>query len=92
MVREIEVVEREVYVDELKKLVYSGSKVDEEALLRSCGIPEEYVGEVERVLKENIREEARRRGLSEEEWLIDALYRILIHMTCATPCGSMAEA
>jgi hypothetical protein len=93
-VREVEVVEREVCVDELKKLIYGGSKVGEElsALLRSCGIPEEYVGEVERMLKENIREEARRRGLSEEEWLIDALYRILIYMTCATPCGNVAEA
>ncbi len=92
--REIEVTEREVYVDELKKLIYSGSTVEEElsALLRNCGISEEYAGEVERMLKENIREEVRRRGLPEEEWFIDALYRILVHMTCATLCENTAKA
>ncbi len=91
--REMEAaVKREVYVDELKKLIY-GAGVEKEllTLLRSYGIPEEYAGEVERVLKENIREEVRRRGLQEEEWLIDALYRILVHMTCATLCENTAE-
>ncbi len=91
--REMEAaVKREVYVDELKKLIY-GAEVEKELLklLRSYGIPEEYAGEAERMLKENIREEVRRRGLQEEEWLIDALYRILVHMTCATLCENTAE-
>ena len=73
-------------VDELKKFIYGG---DEEikkellALLRSYEIPEEYAGEVERRLCGSIREELRRRGLPEEEWLVNALYRILIHMAYA---------
>jgi len=53
-------------------------------LLRSYEIPEEYAGEVRRRLRELIREVVRRRGLQEEDWLIDAFYRILIHMACAT--------
>jgi len=74
-------VRREVCVDELKKLIYGG-EVEKElaALLRSCGVPEGHAGEVERRLRELIREELRRRGLPEEEWLVDALYRILIRM------------
>jgi ribosomal silencing factor RsfS len=76
-----------VHVDDLKKLVHSGDEeVKKEllALLRNYEIPEEYADEVRRRLKELIREEVRRRGLPEEEWLIDALYRILIHMAYAT--------
>jgi len=78
-----EVIKREIHVDELKKFIYGG---DEEikkellALLRSYEIPEEYAGEVEHRLRELVREEIRRRKLPEEEWLINALYRILIHM------------
>ena len=73
-------------VDELKKLIQGGDEdVEKEllALLRSYEISEEYAGEVERRLRGNIREELRRRGLPEEEWLINALYRILIHMAYA---------
>ena len=78
--REAEV-RREIRVDELKRLIYVG-EVEKElpALLKSYEIPEEYAGEVERRLRESIREELRRRGLPEEEWLVDALYRILIRM------------
>jgi len=57
-------------MDELKKLIQGGGEdVEKEplALLRSCGVPEEYAGEVERRLRELIREEVRRRGLPEEE-------------------------
>jgi hypothetical protein len=77
----VEAVKREVYVDELKKLIYGG-EVEEElsALLRSYGIPEEYAGEVGRRLRELVRGEPGRRGLPEEEWLTDALFRILIRM------------
>jgi len=74
-------------VDELKKLIYGGDEeIQKElsALLKSYEIPEEYAGEVRRRLKELIREEVRRRGLQEEDWLIDTLYRILIYMACAT--------
>jgi len=74
-------------VDELKKLIQGGDEdVEKEllALLRSYEIPEEYAGEVERRLRGSIREELRRRGLPEEEWLVDALYRILIHTAYAT--------
>ena len=49
--------------------------------MRSCGVPEEHAGEVRRRLRELIREEVRRRGLPEEEWLVDALY---IYMAYAT--------
>jgi hypothetical protein len=86
-------------VDELKKLVHSNDEeVEEEllALLRRYEIPEEYAGEVRRRLKEHIREEARRRGLPEEEWLVDALYRILVRTAYVTlqqnsACCSYAE-
>jgi hypothetical protein len=73
-------------VDELKKLIHGGDEeVQKElsALLKSYEIPEEHAEEVRHRLKELIREEVRRRGLQEEDWLIDALYRILIHMACA---------
>jgi hypothetical protein len=76
-------VRREIRVDELKKLIYGG-EVEKElaALLKSCGVPEEHAGEVRRRLRELIREEVRRRKLPEEEWLVDALYRILIRIAC----------
>ncbi len=76
-----------LHVDELKKLIYGGDeeiKKELTTLLRSYEISEEYVEEVERRLKELIREEVRKRGLQEEEWLIDALYRILVRMAYAT--------
>jgi len=74
-------------VDELKKLIQGGGEdVEKEllALLKSCEIPEEYAGEVQHELRGSIREELRRRGLPEEEWLVNALYRILIHVAYAT--------
>jgi hypothetical protein len=88
---EAEAVKREVYVDELKKLIYGGD-VEKEllALLRSYGIPEEYAGEVGRRLRGLVREEVRRRGLPEEEWLVEALYRILVYMAHATLCAAEA--
>jgi hypothetical protein len=71
-------------VDELKKLIYGGEVKEElSALLRSYGIPEEYAGEVGRRLRELVRGELGRRGLPEEEWLADALFRILISMARA---------
>jgi hypothetical protein len=76
-----------IRVDELKKLIHGGDdeiKKELAALLKRYGIPEDYAGEVEHILRMQIREEVRRRGLSEDEWLIDALYRILIHMAYAT--------
>jgi len=76
-----------LHVDELKKLAHSGDEeVEEEllALLKKYEIPEEYAEEVRHRLKESIREEVRRRSLPGEEWLIDALYRILVRMAYAT--------
>ena len=71
-------------MDELKKLIYGGEVKEElSALLRSYGIPEEYAGEVGRRLRELVRGELGRRGLPEEEWLADALFRILISMARA---------
>ena len=71
-------------MDELKKLIYGGEVKEElSALLRSYGIPEEYAGEVGRRLRELVRVELGKRGLPEEEWLTDALFRILIHMARA---------
>jgi hypothetical protein len=71
-----------VPADELKRLVDGGDEeVRQEllALLRSYGIPEQHAGEVERRLRELVRGELRKRGLPEEEWLVSALYRILVH-------------
>jgi hypothetical protein len=78
-----EMIKREVRVDELKQLIYGGDgeiKKELLALLRSYEIPERYAEEVEHRLRELVREEVRRRKLPEEEWLINALYRILVHM------------
>jgi hypothetical protein len=72
-------VQREIRVDELKELV-RGGEVELSALLRRYGIPEERAGEVWRKVKELVREELGRRGLPEEEWLVDALSRILVRM------------
>jgi hypothetical protein len=71
---------KQIRVDELKELTYGGDvKRELLALLQSYGIPEEYAGEVEGRVRGMIKQELRRRGLPEEERLVDALYRILIH-------------
>jgi len=86
-------VRREVRVDELKRLVYGGDDEAEKklaALLRSYEIPEEYAREVGRRLRGLVREEVRRRDLPEEEWLVEALYRILVYMAHAALCTAEA--
>jgi hypothetical protein len=73
-----------IEVSELKKIVYTPSEhIRKELLeiLKICEIPEEKASLIEYALKEYIRHIIKREGLPEEEWFINALYNIYIHIT-----------
>ena len=74
----------QVSVEELKKSIHiPDEQIRKEMLeiMKLCGIPEEKAPLLEHALKEHIKNTAKRMGLCEEKWLIDALYNILIHTT-----------
>ena len=77
-----------ISIDELKKFVHAGNKEIEkeltEILLKICKIPEEKTEQLRHAIREYIRHIIKTKGLPEEEWLIEALYRIYIHATYAT--------
>jgi hypothetical protein len=75
--------EAQISVDELKKIAYTGDEEIRKELLevlKMCGIPEEYAPLFKYVMQEHIRSIIKREGLPEEGWLIDALYKIFIHL------------
>jgi hypothetical protein len=81
--REIPV--KEIPVKELIERLFANddSVIREElkALLRIYMIPEAYVDRAEAMLKEHIKIELENRKLPTEEWLINPLYKLLVHLT-----------
>jgi hypothetical protein len=76
--------QREMPVKELIERLYANdNSVREElnALLRIYRIPEAYVDRAEAMLKEHIKIELEKRKLPTEEWLINPLYKLLVHLT-----------
>jgi hypothetical protein len=77
-------------VDALKRLVEGGDEETERRLseiMSRLGIPEQYKDRVRNMLKDLIRGELIKRGVKDELWLIDALYRILVALDHALIAG-----
>lgn len=73
-----------ISIDELKKLTHSGDEEVKKELieiLKICKIPEEKAEQFRQAIWEYIKGFIKIRRLPEEEWLIEALYRIFIHTT-----------
>jgi len=81
----IKLEQREIPVKELIERLFANdnSVIREElkALLRIYRIPEAYVDRAEAMLKEHIKIELEKRKLPTEEWLINPLYKLLVHLT-----------
>jgi hydrogenase maturation factor HypE len=76
-----------ISVDELKKFAYTGDeeiKKELTEILKMCEIPEEKAEQFKQAIIEYIRHIIKIKGLPEEEWLTEALYRIYIHTIYAT--------
>jgi hypothetical protein len=74
---------QEISVDELTKyLDIDETLIKEELrlLLRSYEIPEEFVGKVEMMIKNYIKSELERRNLPVEDWIINPLYKLFVHI------------
>jgi hypothetical protein len=85
----IKLEQREIPVKELIERLYANdNSVREElkALLRIYRIPEAYVDRAEAMLKEHIKIELEKRKLPTEEWLINPLYKLLVHLTYRHIC------
>jgi hypothetical protein len=78
---------REISVDELAKyLGVDEIMVEEElkSLLRSYEIPEEHVRRVETMIRNYIKSELEKRGLPVEDWILNPLYKLFIHIAYVT--------
>ena len=76
-----------ISIDELKKFAYTGDEEIKKKLteiLKMCEIPEEKAEQFKNAVREYIKSIIKTKGLPEEEWLTEALYRIFIHATYAT--------
>jgi hypothetical protein len=76
-----------ISIDELKKFAHTGDEEIKNELieiLKMCKIPEEQAKQLRQAIRERIKYIIKTKGLPEEEWLIDALYRIFIHIIHAT--------
>jgi len=71
-----------ISIDELKKFAYTGDeeiKKELTEILKMCKIPEEKAEQLRQAIREYVKHIIKTKGLPEEEWLIEALYRIFIH-------------
>ena len=76
-----------ISIDELKKFATTGDeeiKKELTEILKMCKIPEEKAEQLKNAIREYVRHIIKTKGLPEEEWLIEALYRIYIHATYIT--------
>jgi len=76
-----------ISTDELKKFVTTGYEEIEKELteiLKMCEIPEEKAEQLRQAIHKYVKHIIKTKGLPEEEWLIEALYRIFIHATYIT--------
>ena len=77
---------KHISVDELKKFAVTGDeeiKKELTEILKMCNIPEQ-AEQIRDAVREYIKFVIKTKGLPEEEWLIEALYRIFIHITYVT--------
>lgn len=65
------------------------AKIREElkSLLKFYNISEEYLEKIEASLKDGIRGELKKRGLPTEDYLVNPLYNLLVHMSYRTLLG-----
>jgi hypothetical protein len=76
----------EISVDELLKSIdMDDATIREEltaVIIDKFGLPpsEELLGRVEEQIREHVRSELEKRGLPTEEWLIQLLYKLHVHM------------
>jgi hypothetical protein len=78
---------REISVDELAKYLGVDEIIVEEELtllLRSYEIPEELVGRVKTMIRNYIKSELEKRGLPVEDWILNPLYKLFIHIAYIT--------
>ena len=76
-----------IEVDELKEIIHTPSEQIRNELLevlKLCGIPEQNAILFEHDLKRRITDFIKKQKLPEENWLIDALYNIHIHILYLT--------
>jgi hypothetical protein len=74
---------REVPVEDLMKFLDASEALVEselKELLRSYGIPGEYAGKAEAMVKDCVRSELEKRGLPTENWILKPLYKLLVHL------------
>jgi hypothetical protein len=74
---------QEISVNELTKYFDADEPLIKEelkSLLRSYEIPEEYVGRVEAMIRDYVKSELEKRNLPVEEWLINPLYKLFVHI------------
>jgi hypothetical protein len=74
---------QEVPVEDLVKFLDANEALVEselKELLRSYGIPEEHAGKAEAMIKDYARSELEKRGLPAEDWALEPLYRLLVHL------------
>jgi hypothetical protein len=78
---------REISVNELTKyLSIDETSVKEELrlLLKSYEIPEEFVSRVETMIKNYIKSELEKRDLPVEDWILNPLYKLFVHIAYTT--------
>jgi hydrogenase maturation factor HypE len=71
-----------ISIDELKKFATTGDeeiKKELTEILKMCKIPEEKAEQLRQAIREYVKHIIKTKGLPEEEWLTEALYRIFIH-------------
>jgi hypothetical protein len=74
---------QEVPAEDLVKFLDANEALVEselKELLRSYGIPEEHAGKAEAMIKDYLRSELEKRGLPAEDWALEPLYRLLVHL------------
>jgi hypothetical protein len=74
---------KEVSVDELTKYLNIDETLIKEELillLKSYEIPEEFIDKVETMIRSYIKSELEKRNLPTEEWIINPLYKLFVHI------------
>jgi hypothetical protein len=74
---------QKISIDELTKyLDIDETLIKEELrlLLRSYEIPEEFIGKVETMIRDYIKSELEKRNLPVEDWIINPLYKLFVHI------------
>jgi len=87
---ELQIKLNEVSVYDILEYTFADdAKIREElkSLLKLYNISEEYLEKIEASLKDNIRGELKKKGLPTEDYLVNPLYNLLVHMSYRTLLG-----